>query len=490
MLTSIAVPIDELAQARAELTQLEEKARGLFKQLLDVRARIATQQAKIDELSRTNLKRSPINHIPTEILVSILDLDVHTHDHPERKEELANVCQSWRDVILRTPCFWSTIYVASDTSSINTHLERSRGTLLDIVIEGVPSSPLPKHHALLPGLDIVMACAHRWRSLLVTASLCFFDDDPEAEGEELLTEFIADRINHLHFPSLKNVTISPLCDVGYLDFLSRAHAPALEYLELNEFMTMHVISNPVAMLKTLKLDFDAGAFIDYPSFWSLVPTQALTKLSLSGETKSFLLQPNSLYFPSLVLLEMDGVTETRPILDAIVAPNLKEVNCSRCYDSPSVTSSESRSKFTNVRRLSLSCSVCAELHYGDAVRFCESFPGVHHVKLDAEDWPYLFNPPSSQLEPGRNSDNRYPMDLWTELKSLTFKGLHSEWLRYDQPTTWLVHRRALGQQQLHVKVKESCRVQELYERSIWAYKCLNENCNLELDGPSSSGVSS
>ena len=428
MLTSIAVPIDELAQARAELTQLEEKARGLFKQLLDVRARIATQQAKIDELSRTNLKRSPINHIPTEILVSILDLDVHTHDHPERKEELANVCQSWRDVILRTPCFWSTIYVASDTSSINTHLERSRGTLLDIVIEGVPSSPLPKHHALLPGLDIVMACAHRWRSLLVTASLCFFDDDPEAEGEELLTEFIADGINHLHFPSLKNVTISPLCDVGYLDFLSRAHAPALEYLELNEFMTMHVISNPVAMLKTLKLDFDAGAFIDYPSFWSLVPTQALTKLSLSGETKSFLLQPNSLYFPSLMSLEMVCVTNTGPILNAFVAPNLEQFNytASEQDNFLSVALSGFRSKFTNVRRLSLARSGRVGILFdGDGVRFCEAFRGVHHMELDGEDWPYLFNLPWIRIEPDPNAHIRYPMDLWTELKSVTFHGLHS-----------------------------------------------------------------
>ena len=485
--------MDELGQARVELTLLEEEARELLQQLWDVRAAIAMQRAKInhDALSRSSPRPSTVNRLPTEILVLILDLDVHTyHHHREpRKQTLANVCRRWRDVILQTPCFWSTIYVASGTSSISTRLERNRGALLDIVIKSAPLSP-SKHLALLPGLEIVMACAHRWRSLSVTASDHSSGGDPEEEGEELLTQFIADRINRLHFPSLKSVTISSFCNVGHLDFLSVARVPALEHLELDKFMTIGEKPTPVAMLKTLKLNFEKGCFIDYPPCWSLIRTQALTKLSLSGKAQSFSSQPNSLYFPSLVLLEMDGVTETRPILDAIVAPNLKEVNCSRCYDSPSVTSSESRSKFTNVRRLSLSCSVCAELHYGDAVRFCESFPGVHHVKLDAEDWPYLFNPPSSQLEPGRNSDNRYPMDLWTELKSLTFKGLHSEWLRYDQPTTWLVHRRALGQQQLHVKVKESCRVQELYERSIWAYKCLNENCNLELDGPSSSGVSS
>ena len=43
--------MDELAQARVELTLLEERARELLKQLLDVRATIATQRSKIDELS-------------------------------------------------------------------------------------------------------------------------------------------------------------------------------------------------------------------------------------------------------------------------------------------------------------------------------------------------------------------------------------------------------------------------------------------------------
>ena len=255
--------MDELAQARVELTLLEEKARDLLKQLLDVRTTIATQRAKIDELSRTSLRPNIINRLPTEILVFILDLDVHTHHYPERKQKLAGVCQRWRDVILQTPCFWSTIYVASDASLVNTHLERSRGTLLDIFIQGAPFSLPSKYLALLPGLDIAMDCAHRWRSLLVTASHYYIDDNDYNEDEELLTDFIADRINHLHFPSLKSVTISPLCDVGSLDFLSIARAPALEHLEHGEFMTIHDIFNPVAMLKTLKLNFDTGRPVDH-----------------------------------------------------------------------------------------------------------------------------------------------------------------------------------------------------------------------------------
>ena len=480
--------MDELAQARVELTLLEEKARQLLEQLLDVRTTIATQRAKIDELSRTNLKLSPINHIPTEILVFILDLDFYAHDYLERKKELASVCRRWRDVILRTPCFWSTIYLALDESSINTHLERSRGTLLDIVIECAPSTS-PEYLEFVPGLDIVMACAHRWRSLLVIAKDDSSDDNPYDDGEEPPVHFIADRINHLYFPSLKSVTIFALCDVGYLDFLSIGRAPALEHLELDEFMTDHDVVNPVAMLKTLKLDL---SFTNHLSFWSLVPTQALTKLSLSGETTWFLLQPNSIYFPSLMWLEMDHVTKTRPILAAIVVPNLEQFNYSPSQydDSVSVAFGGFRSKFTNVRQLSFSGRW--GVRHSDTMRLCEAFPGVHHVELIGQNWPFLFDPPPIQFEPGSDSHIRFPMDFWTELKSLTFNGLHPKWLEHDRFTAWLVHRRASSPQQLHVKVKGSHRSKAgryIDQRSIRPYEHLKENCILELDGFSSTDFS-
>jgi len=477
--------MDELAQARVELTLLEEEERELVEELLDVRAAIAMQRAKIDALSRSSLRPSTINYLPTEILLVILDLDVHTHRPPElRKQTLASVCRRWRDVILQTPYFWSTIHVASATTSINTYLERSRGTLLDIVIECAPSSP-SKHLALIPGLDIAMACAHRWRSLLITTGDNSFRANPEEVGQKLLIDFIADRINHLHFPCLKSVTISSLCDVGHLSFLSIARAPALEHLELNKFMTIRDIPDPVAMLKTLKLSFQADSFIDYPPCWSLIRTQALSKLSLSGRTQSFSSQPNSLHFPSLMSLEMIRVADTKSVLDAIVVPNLKQASFSQC-DSPSVTLSGSRSKFTNVRQLSFTrCSNWDGLLHSHAIRFCEAFPGVHHVELDAEDWPYLFNPPSTPTEPGPNSHIQYPMDLWTELKGLTFKGLHSKWLEDDQPMAWLLHRRTLSLQQLHLKVNGSYYVKNAHQGAISTYKLLKENCILELDGFSS-----
>ena len=340
-------------------------------------------------------------------------------------------------------------------------------------------------------MDILAACPHRWRSLLVAHSNYSSDDDSEEEGDEILTHIIADRINHLHFPSLKSIIISSLCDIGYLDFLSIAHAPALEYLELEMFMTLRDILSPVANLKILKLNFEAGSLIDHLSCWDLVPTQALTKLSLSGGRELSSLQPNSLHFPSLVSLEVDFYgSQIRPFLDAIVVPNLEQFDyiSSGPDDLPSATFSGFSSKFTNVCQLSFSRSGrpgIPELLDGDAMSLCEAFPGVRHVGLDGENWPYLFNPLPIRAESSDNSHIRCPMDLWTKLESLTFNRLHSKWLEPDQLMAWLVHRQALSLQQLHVKVKGTCHskvIQGIDQRSIRLYERLKENCILELDG--------
>lgn len=131
--------MDELARARVELSLLEDKARRLLKELLGIRAAVVTQRAKIDELVQT--RPTVINRLPTEILLFILDFDISAYRcYSKRKQSLAGVCRRWRDVILRSPHFWTTIHVRpkSDVSSIMTHLERSRGALLDIVIEATP----------------------------------------------------------------------------------------------------------------------------------------------------------------------------------------------------------------------------------------------------------------------------------------------------------------------------------------------------------------
>lgn len=309
--------MDELQRARAELSLLEDKARWLLKELLGVRAAASAQRAKIDGLVRT---RTPaIYRLPTEILFSILDLDLNDHCYSlERKEELSGVCRRWRDVILESPGFWTTIYVARlDASSVTTHLERSRGALLHIVIQTIFWA-YSKHLAIIPSLDVIASCPHRWQSLLITDA----DDthDTDGESECSLPGLVADRINHLQFPSLKSVRILGYCNTS-LDFL--CHAPSLEHLELEDVSSVGDINFPQnAALKSLKLEL-TDDLVEIPPFLRFIQTQTVTRLSVRGSIDAFALQPNSIHLPSIKVLEMACYGSAREFMTAIVAPNLE-----------------------------------------------------------------------------------------------------------------------------------------------------------------------
>jgi len=462
--------MDELSQARAELVLLEEQARRLLKELLRVRAAVATQRNKIDELIRT--RPSAFTLLPTEILLSILDFGVRA-EHPKRKYELAAVCRRWKDIIFDSASFWATIHVATSASSVMTHVERSRGALLDIVI-GAPMWSR-SHLALVPSIDIVGSLTHRWHRL----SIAHVDNDKQAQGYLTLPEFIITRISHLQFPRLKYIAISYWNTS--LAFLSPARAPALEHLELNMFDTDHTDFPQLTTLKTLKLDFYDSP-VDPPLFPYLIPMQALTKLSISGFTEEFLLRPNSIHFPSLKMLEISCLTTTRPFMKAIVAPNLERLNYTSfgVDDPPSVTLRGLHSKFTNVRHLSFNRSVdmhIPELHYADAATLCKAFPGVRHVELKTNQLPHLFRPTPS------NTSARRPIDFWTELESLTLCGVHPTWLKPNQFLAWLVDRQALGLRKLYVRlVQFSDDPGESFDFEFFRlYEVLKENCILELD---------
>ena len=92
--------------------------------------------------------------------------------------------------------------------------------------------------------------------------------------------------------------------------------------------------------------------------------------------------------------------------------------------------------------------------------------------------PYLFAPRANQ----ENSRVRCPMDLWTELKSLTFQGLHPNWLKPNQLSAWLADRQALGLRQLHMKIYYS-RDDHSGQRSTFNFphEVLKKTCVLELD---------
>ena len=481
--TGVSCIMDELARARAGLFLLEDKSRQLFKELLGVRAAVVTQRAKIDELIRTR-PTAIINHLPTEILLSILDLhtnNLHYCYPPKpRKQQLAGVCRRWRDVILGTPLFWTTIHVAeSDASSVMTHLERSCGALLDIVIQATPWAQ-SEQLAIVPSLDIVTSCAHRWRSLLIGTEGRDHDDDDESDVS--LAEFIVEKIGHLQFPTLKSVEILAPCSAD-MDFISAAQAPSLEHLQLQEFEADDI--NFPAALKSLKLDF--YGILGDPSYPYRIPTQALTELWLSKFTEPFLLQPNSIHFPLLKILKITCVERTREFLNAIVTPNLEEFEYSPFPEHPlSFALDGLGDKFNKVRYLHFSPTGGLrfnEDYYADLTPIFEVFPGIRHAEFAEANWlSSLFDPPLNQA----NSRARRPINLWTELESLTFHGLHPVWLKSDQLSAWLVDRRALGLRRLHVKLIGSTHYgyHDLLNIGVnfpRLYEVLKETCTLELD---------
>ena len=468
--------MDDLARARVELALLEERARDLLKELLGVRAALSTQRTKIGELIRT--KPSAINYFPTELLLSVLDLAVHTSEDPGRKQQLASVCRRWRDIILGGPSLWTTIHVAQlDTSSIKTHLERSRGAPLDIVIKA-PVWALSKHLALVPSLDIVGSCAHRWNSLVIAGDYCRDDED----AETALAEFIIKRINQLHFPSLKRVAILTHCDITLQVFLSAVRAPALERLEFEAIAIRHPDFLPVTTIKSLKMDFFDSPRSS-PSFPYMIPTQALTDLSLAWVQDSLILQPNSIHFPSLKVLELSCMRMdlAGQFLDAIVAPSLerfKHVSLGS-DDPPSILLGRSRFKFTNVRHLFCSCLDGFALCYNDAMALCEAFPGVRHMEFEANHLPCLFHTTAIQ-ELDRNP--RRPIDVWTELESLTVR-MPKE-LEPNLLSVWLADRRDLGLRPLHVKLSYSSyspHDEAINDHFPLLYEALKRNCILELN---------
>ena len=471
--------MDELARARVELSLLEDKARRLLKELLGIRAAVVTQRAKIDELVQT--RPAVINRLPTEILLFILDFDISAYRcYSKRKQSLAGVCRRWRDVILRSPHFWTTIHVRpkSDVSSIMTHLERSRGALLDIVIEATPWAR-SKHLEIVPSLDIVASCAHRWRSLLIGNDAYINDDDDEPYSTIPLPDFIIERIDHLQFPSLKRVEILAISSAA-LDFISTTRAPSLEHLELQEFIA-DAIDFPPTTLKSLKLDF-YGAPTDNPLYPCLIPTQ-LTELSLSGFTEAFSPPSSSIHLPLLKTLEINYVKSARVFLNAIVAPNLERFKYdSSSGDPPSVALDALDTKFNNVRHLHFTwySKDSRSFKYADLMTLCKVFPSIRHVELSGiKQLPYLFDATPKQPNPRV----RCPIDLWTELESLAFQGLHPNWLEPNQLSAWLADRQASGLRRLHVKLYSARNDYSRHSAFNFPrlYEVLKKTCILELD---------
>ncbi|KAG9045250.1 hypothetical protein FS837_006758 [Tulasnella sp. UAMH 9824] len=87
----------------------------------------------------------PVHRLPTELLSHILMLAISPHglESDPSGHPLARVCSLWREIILDTPAFWTTISNQSTRDIIRFKIQRSRSSKLDFIYLQGSSHALP-----------------------------------------------------------------------------------------------------------------------------------------------------------------------------------------------------------------------------------------------------------------------------------------------------------------------------------------------------------
>ncbi|KAL4064836.1 hypothetical protein V8B97DRAFT_2019227 [Scleroderma yunnanense] len=387
--------MDELTNARVELNRLKEREKELISHPLGIRAEISAQHEKISSIIKL---RSPVaNSLSLEKAVagrgvSVLERSCIEHSY---------LMEHYHD-LRGGQC------VHGDFSQ-----EELRNT--------------PRHCGRNP-------------LLCTRLPLCVVGND------KFIGNLIVKKTKHLHFPSLKRVTIPALGTVGNPNYLFSSRAPTLEHLQLGEHPEWQDFS-PTITLRTLELTFRPyPRIMSSPSFPYLIPTQTLIALSLSGNIRKWDLRPNSIPFPHLSSLTLHINTTTR-FWGAIVAPNIERFIYSpfSLEDAHSDLQVNFGSKFDRVRYLRF-LNASPDPHCDiDPEQLFQAFPHVRHVELDSE--------PMLHFSVPRRPCGQFCADIWSDLASLTIHGLSISW-RSPLPRLWewLKERKKFNIHPLHVKV--------------------------------------
>ncbi|KAG6330181.1 hypothetical protein ID866_8907 [Astraeus odoratus] len=471
--------MDELATARAELAQFRRQEQDLLEQLSIVRTNLRAHHIKIEE--RIRRKLSPINLLPTEILIRILDLSIYASPHKyniHRKNELAAVSRHWADIIHHSPVFWTRIQLDPSWSKslVDMHVKRSGHCPLDIIIRG--SSRRPSQTPFSELLDGIIPCAPRWRSLSI---MC--------QASRRHTALVLGKMNRMAFPSLTSLSIIGVPDtsIGMWEnhgrpvpgFLRPEKVPKLQSLELRG----HIVLDDFAAtpgLRELILEFPHQRHMETDSFLYFPSLQGLRTLSLSGHTAHWELRcAIDLPFLEHFICE---VSHPKGLLEALSVPKLTHFKYGQWEVPMATVCAGLESKFAHVRDIS-HLSVCLEPDVGcGANALCLAFPGVRHARLQAAE---IFT--FVDVEYGLCA-----ADHWEHLESLTIEGsldyLSQSMYYFISP--WLKQRRSRGMPKLQVKyaVRTDANHNSLDDDTLYAfYASLHEYCNLVLlDGPLSS----
>ncbi|KAI6125268.1 hypothetical protein EV401DRAFT_1938748 [Pisolithus croceorrhizus] len=445
--------MDDLTQARAALVALEKREQELLDELSSIRGAALLQRSRLEELI-ARMPVAPVNRLPTESLLRIFEFyleavpdtcDTYCHS----KRDLASVSRRWRDVILHSPSLWTMIMVTPrwNEARAETYVTRSSQSLLDIYfMYGIDPDSDRISTAVF---NTLASCAHRWRSLT-------------------LTNFYGplQRLNHLSFPSLKQLTIADfpgsLTEQWEL-YLHPERSPRLEHVHLHaETGTVRNFHIPFG-ISALSLEFFGNELMRQQSNLSFLSGWGLTSLNVSGMSIDCDLPPNSIQLPLLKKF-VCTVGNAETLIRALVAPSLKHFQYSPSYPrhSPSATFSNLNSKFDNVDYLCLS-QFTAE-NFSEAVYL--AFPNVCHLALVQT---------SSLPEPhSRTAEFPSAVFHWKNLKRLTIEKLEDFDLEFlNGLITWLQQRVVAGQSKLQVEFSSFGR------GSLPLLQRLSEVCHLE-----------
>ncbi|KAG6333209.1 hypothetical protein ID866_5878, partial [Astraeus odoratus] len=211
----------------------------------------------------------------------------------------------------------------------------------------------------------------------------------------------------------------------------------------------------------------------------LLSFQKLTTLSLRGLTNDWQFKPNSIHLPLLGSLEL-GLTHSRELMQAIVAPNLSYFHYTPCaIDPDSVTVFNNLpAKFPNVQRLCFDDAgsiprVGPRVANAEwAIAICKAFPHVRHAELGATHITGFFG-----------SETQSPVDLWENLESLDIHQISPD-SRPGSLVGWLIRRASEGKKKLDVILSEFYLVEEEPElNGVWLsglYEALYPYCTLEI----------
>ncbi|KAG6333654.1 hypothetical protein ID866_5432 [Astraeus odoratus] len=453
--------MERVTQAQIELGRPEKQEQ---EQLRILRISVRNQTARMEEIvpERTLF----ISRLPNEIISWILRCSMQNSNpdsaHLHRKRELAGVCRHWRDIILHTPSFWTFIKVTPTWSElfVNICVTRSRHSFLDI--EVCSWEDKINQALLLDLLNILVPCAHRWRSFSVLYDVAY--------PHRYLT---LARIECLNLPSLTHVFI--VCVPETLGenqtpfdpvFLHQTSSPHLDELFIGgKFVNSAGFKIP-ATVRTLSLEWGPPHFLASPG----ISFPRLTILRMSGDSnKDLILHPNSIWLPVLEEFECLIMNPTG-LLRAIVAPKLYHF----IYDGPAEAFIGLESKFSTVGYLSL---YEADVEC-DPDSIWSAFPCIHHLDVyrGCRD---LFREFKKKLD---------GPDRWQHLKSLTLCSYGGDPLTHisrckilDCFVAWLTRYRSKDPSKFRVKFDSHVHFKN-WDAVSTVYRMLHGRCIIEWEG--------